>query len=204
MKKAVAVLCVVGTSAMISATTWGAGKPTVVNKAYGFSFSLPHRWYVAPLNGKDLGYFLDEAAKKDPSMKSYLTNEVKKETEQGVKEFAVGPLVGTFAPNINVIVVSSAGTPRGAAFFTAINAQAKVELTAAGCKKLNISKAKLRFGTVERATYYLTFKGSKQRVQGLQIYFLHTNHVYIVTFTTTSQAKNDAVMARVADTWRWS
>ena len=73
-----------------------------------------------------------QATKNDPSLTNGLSAQVRQAAAQGIKIYAIGPTSGAFIPNLNIAIESSAGQPTGQAFLSAIDADAKIELSEIG------------------------------------------------------------------------
>ena len=191
-----AFLLVVGASS----AAFSAG--TVVKEPqYGFSFALPAGWQEVPLDGSDVTALLNIATHNDPSLTKALGSEVSSAPSKGMKVFAIGPAAGSSAPNVNVIVVSSAGTPTGRSFAPAAIAEAKIEFAQLGVRHIKSSIVNNHLGRAAQVTYELTLNGIHEF--GDQFYALHTSHVDIVTVTTGSVASSEADARIVVNSWRW-
>ena len=204
IRRMMVITCVVGATVVTEALPSGASGRVVIDKQDGLTFSLPAKWSQVPLNGNDFLYFLNQAAIHNPALKSAITTEVKQMAKQGAKIFAVGPYQQNFLSNINVIVVSSAGAPTGQAFFTAAQAQLKVQLTSAGFKDLKFKVASFPFGKALEGTYRLGLTGQAKTVHGLQLYILHKSRIAIVTFTSLSPTTDLSVATTVGRSWHWT
>ncbi len=198
------IASIVGLSFTTAGSSFAASGKVVNDPHDGISFTLPALWSPIPLSGSDISYFLNEAAKNNASVRAALTKQVKQETKVGVKIFAVGPNSGSFFSNINVIVTSSKGYPKGKAFLNVAHAQVGVELTGAGFQNLKLTNATLPFGSALKATYSLSIKGHAMSVQGLQLYIRHGAHIYIVTITAKTQALDSSVLTTIGSSWRWT
>jgi hypothetical protein len=202
-------LAVVTTLAAVVVATpsIASGTPTrsVVSDASDhFSFALPSQWLQVPLTGKELQYFIDQAAKNDPALKGFLSGQASQIVKSKVKIFAVGPYTKGFFPNVNVIVASSSGTTTRNAFFQAADAQLAVTLTAAGFQHLHVTNLNLALGGAVRVTYELQLKGHAQVLQGQQLYVLHSTKVVIITSTSLSQGMDKSILGSIVKSWRWS
>jgi len=191
-----AFLLVVGASSAASAT--GA---VVQEPQYGFSFALPAGWQEVPLNGSDVTALLNIATHNDPSLTKALGSEVSSAPSKGMKVFAIGPATDSTAPNVNVIVTSSAGTPTGRNFAPAALAEAKIEFTQIGASHIKSSIVNNRLGRTAQVTYELALSGIHEF--GDQFYALHDSHVDIVTVTTGSFANSQTDARIVVNSWRW-
>jgi hypothetical protein len=191
-----AFLLVVGASSAASATGTVVKEPQ-----YGFSFTLPAGWQEVPLNGSDVTALLNIATHNDPSLTKALGGEVSSAPSKGMKVFAIGPAANSSAPNVNVIVTSSAGTPTGRNFAPAAIAEAKIEFTQIGASHIKSSIANNRLGRTAQVTYELTLSGIHEF--GDQFYALHDSHVDIVTVTTGSLANSQADGRIVVNSWHW-
>lgn len=186
------------------ATSADASAGTVVkDRQYGFSFTVPANWKQVPLNGSDVTALLNAATHDDPTLTNALSSEVSSAAAKGMKVFAIGPVTGTTAPDVNVIVSSSAGAPSGNGFAAAAIAEAKIELTQAGASHITTSIVKSRLGRSAEATYQLELKAGTPAVVGEQIYAVHGSHVVIVTVTTSSLTASKSDTRLISNTWRW-
>ena len=195
--------CLAGANTVAGALPSGASGGVVVDRHDGITFSLPAKWSQVPLNGNDFLYFLSQAAKHNPAFKSAVTTQMKQMAKRGAKIFAVGPYQQDFLSNVNVIVVSAPGSPTGQAFFTAAQAQLKVELTSAGFRGLQFKVVSFPFGKALQGTYHLGLAGQTRPVQGLQLYIPHKSHIAIVTFTSLDQSTDQSVSTIVGQSWHW-
>ena len=191
-----AFLLMLGASGAASATGTVVKEPQ-----YGFSFTLPTGWQEVPLNGSDVTALLNIATHNDPSLTKALGSEVSSAPAKGMKVFAIGPATGSSAPNVNVIVASSAGTPTGRNFAPAAIAEAKIEFTQIGARHIESSIANNRLGRTAQVTYELNLDGVHEF--GDQFYALHNSHVEIITVTTGSFANSQADARTVVNSWRW-
>ncbi len=141
---------------------------------YGFSFTLPANWKQVPLNGSDVTALLNAATHDDPTLANALDSEVTSAASKGMKVFAIGPVAGSTAPNVNVIVASAAGSPTGRAFGRAAAAEAKIELTQVDANHIKTSVVKNRLGTSAQATYQLNLKNAAPEF-GEQFYVERTS-----------------------------
>jgi hypothetical protein len=131
-------------------------------------------------------------------------SEVGPNAERGTKVYAIGPVSGQNAPNINVIVTSGAGAPTGDAFASAVVGQAKQELSSVGATHVTASVVHSQLGATAQSTYTLPSSISKgSPLAGYQIYALHGSRVYVVTITTTSAALDRSVANKVKGSWTW-
>jgi hypothetical protein len=182
----------------------GAGASSAVTirePQYGFSFSLPANWKQVPLDGSDVTALLNSATHDDPSLANALDSEVTSAAAKGIKVFAVGPVVGSSVPNVNVIVSSSAGSPTGRAFAQAAVAQAKIEFAELRASQVKTSIVKNRLGTAAKVTYALHAQSATEF--GEQFYVSHGPNVEIVTITTSSGATTQSTAQTVVKNWRW-
>jgi hypothetical protein len=180
----------------------GASGVVIKEPQYGFSFSLPAGWKQVPLNGGDVTALLKAATHDDPSLSNALSSEVASAASKGIKIFAVGPVSGSVASNVNVIVSSAAGAPTGRAFAQAAEAQAKIELTQVGATNLKTSIVNNALGTAGQVTYQLHLKNAGPEF-GEQVYVQHKSSVEIVTVTTASKASSQATAQVIGNSWRW-
>ena len=193
----VAGLLVVGESGAGAAVGTAVNEPT-----YGFSFLLPPSWKTVPLNGGDVTALLNAAAHNDPTLANALSGEVNGAASKGIKVFAVGPVSGSTAANMNIVITSSAGAPTGSEFAPAAVAEAKIGLTELGTNHTRISVVHNRLGTVAQATYELTLKGSPPQF-GDQIYAMHKSYIEIISVTTSNPSKSQAAARVIVNSWRW-
>jgi hypothetical protein len=182
-----------------------AAQGTKINSAAnGFAFVLPAGWKSIPVNGSNVSGLLKLAAKNDPKLAQTLNSQVEQATERGTKVYAIGPVSGQNAPNINVIVTSGAGAPTGDAFASAVVGQAKQELSSVGATHVTASVVHSQLGATAQSTYTLPSSISKgSPLAGYQIYALHGSRVYVVTITTTSAALDRSVANKVKGSWTW-
>jgi hypothetical protein len=169
---------------------------------YGFSFALPANWKQVPLNGSDITDLLNTATHDDPALANGLSTEVKAGASKGMKVFAIGPVVGSSVPNVNVIVGSSAGEPTGHAFAQESATEAKIEFAEIGAQQVKTSIVKTRLGTEAEVTYVLNLKNSAAQF-GAQLYLQHKSHIDIVTSTAPKAANSRSSLQLVIETWRW-
>lgn len=181
----------------------GASSGVVIKEPqYGFSFTLPSNWKQVPLNGSDVTALLNAETHDNPTLANALDSEITLATSKGIKVFAVGPVVGSTVPNLNVIVTSSAGDPTGSAFAQAAVAEAKIEMTQVGASHLKASIVKDRLGTSAQATYELSLKSTGPEF-GEQLYVQHKSYVEIVTVSTSSRISTQSNARLIVDSWRW-
>ncbi len=186
----------------LSAAGAGASSGTVIKEPHdGFSFSIPNNWKQIPLDSGDVIALLKQATHDDPSLANALGNELTSAGAKGIKVFAIGPVKGSSAPTVNVIVSSSAGAPTGKDFAPAAVAQAKIELTQVGASGVKAAIANNHLGRTAEATYVLHLKN--QQEYGEQFYALHGAHVDIVTITSGSAAGTKSDARFVANSWHW-
>ena len=204
--KALAVVAALGAGVVATpAIASGASTHSVVNdKSDHFSFALPSQWSQVPLTGKEFQYFLNQAAKKDPALKGYLSGEVAQIVRDRIKIFAVGPLTKGFFPNLNVFVASSGGVTTRSAFFQAADAQLTVSLSSAGYQQLHVTNFNLAVGGAVRVTYELKLASQAQPMQGEQLYILHSTKVVVITVTSRSQGMDRSILGSIVRSWRWS
>jgi hypothetical protein len=175
----------------------------VVEPQYGFAFRLPAKWVQVPLDGSDISGLLAIATKADPSLENALSAEVKQAAEKGIKFFAVGPVVGTQTPNMNIFVGSAGGAPAGNAFFKVAAAQVKISLAQAGMKNLKTSVVKFQSGKALQVTYSISANPPVSAMYGDQIYVVHKSNLDVITFTSTSTASAQRVASVVEKSWSW-
>jgi hypothetical protein len=200
----------VGLSSVLAAfavTAWAAnaGADTqlqIKESHYGFSFALPASWKLVPLNGSDVTNLLNTATHDDPSLANGLSSQVKAGASKGMKVFAIGPLVGSTIPNVNVIVASSAGGPTGRAFAQSSATQAKIEMAELGVQQIKTSVVQTRLGAVAEAAYTLNLKNTAPQF-GVQLYLEHASRIDIVTVTTSNAENTQSNLLTVISSWRW-
>jgi hypothetical protein len=188
---------------LMGETVAGAASGVVISEhQYGFSFTMPPNWKQVPLNGSDVTALLNAATHDDPSLANALDSEVTSAASKGMKVFAIGPVLWSAVPNLNVIVSSAAGAPTGREFAQEAAAEAKIELTQVNASHVQTSIVTNRLGTTAKATYQLAVKGSSTEF-GEQFYVQHKNYVDIVTLTTTSSTTTRSIAQRIVNSWRW-
>jgi hypothetical protein len=188
---------------LATAPVGAAAQGTVVKETqYGFSFRLPSSWKQVPLDGSDVTALLNVATHDDPSLTNALQGEVTSATTKGIKVFAVGPVTGAVAPNVNVIVTSGAGAPTGREFASAAIAEAKIGFSQIGVKHMRTSIVSDRLGHTAQITYQLTLQGVKE--YGEQVYALHNSNIEIVTLTTSSAVASQSATRFVVNSWKWT
>ena len=188
---------------LTGATSAGASSQVVITEpGLGFSFTLPHDWKQVPLNGSDVSALLNAATHDDPSLANKLNSEVASAASKGTKVFAIGPIVGSVAWNVNVIVSSSSGAPTGRAFAQAAAADAKIQLTQTGGSHIRTSIVKNRLGTSARVTYEFNLK-NVTREFGEQLYVRHKTSLEIVTVTTSSPTSSQSITRLIGNSWQW-
>lgn len=168
---------------------------------YGFSFNLPANWKQVPLDGSDVTALLNTATHDDPTLANALDSEVTSATSKGIKVFAIGPVVGSTVPNVNVVVTSATGAPTGRAFAQAAIAEAKIEFTQLGATHLKTSVVKNRLGTSAQAAYELNIKSAVEF--GEQFYVQHGANVEVITVTTSNPKSSRSNAQLIVDSWRW-
>jgi len=206
-----ALLFALGATAVASvaptaASTKAVAKTNPVNESqYGFSFSLPSNWRAVPLNSADAAALLNAAKNIDPALANVLDSQLVQAEKQGLKVYAVGPVTGTFFPNLNIGIESSAGSPTGQAFLSALDAVVKIDLTEAGVQNIRTSDVQLPMGRALKVTYRLPLKTTHSLIDvGEQLYLEHGAHIYVLTFSSLSLAQDQAVSLVVDNTWRWT
>ena len=188
---------------VLGETGAGASSGVVIREPqYGFSFDLPANWKQVPLNGSDVTALLNAAAHNEPALANALNGEVTSAASKGMKVFAVGPLVGSTVPNVNVIISSSAGAPTGRAFAQAAVAQAKIALTQVGANHIKASIAENRLGRSAQVTYELNLKTAGLEF-GEQFYTQHKGNVVVVTVTSSQSPSTQSNAHLILNTWRW-
>ena len=170
---------------------------------YGFSFALPANWKQVPLDGSDIANLLNTATHDDPALANGLSAEVKAGASKGMKVFAIGPVIGSSIPNVNVIVASSAGEPTGHAFAQSSVTEAKIEFAEIGAQQIKTSIVQTRLGAAAEVTYVLNIKNSAPQ-SGAQLYLEHKSHIDIVTATTAKAADSRSNLQFVLESWRWT
>jgi hypothetical protein len=170
----------------------------------GFSIALPANWLHVPLDGTDINGILKSASKDNPQLKGALSKEVVQAAKKGVSFFAFGPISNGFVANVNIIVTSAGGEPKGSSYFGAVDAQLKVQLAAAGFKDLKASIRQLPMGKGIYVDYDLSSGAGKPPAQGLQLYLRRNGKVDIITFPSTSQKTDKAAATVLEDSWKWN
>ena len=199
-----ALLLALSGAVLVMGAAQSAATSTRVNESkYGFSFTLPPKWEQIPLNGRDISGILDQALKADPAMKGSMTKEVQAAAKNGIKFFAIGPVLDQFASNLNIIVTSSAGYPNNSSYYGIADSQIKINLTEAGFKDLKTSLVHLPFGKEIEATYELPSSLSGVPADGLQLYVKHKSHFEVITFTSHSSSVNQAAAEILEQSWKW-
>ena len=197
----------VGTAAvliMVAVTSPADASPTrILDAKDGFAFALPSTWLQIPLTGKDVAGLLDVATKADPSLATALSLQVQQDLKKGVKIFALGPIVGKFASNLNVIVESSAGLPSGAGSFDMLGVEVKIELASLGITHIATSQVKVAGSAQLAATYSPPVTMTKVGAYGEQLYIHHGPRLVIATVTSASQAQCRSTARAIASTWTW-
>lgn len=191
---------------VVGALGQASGALSVTEAKYGFSFSLPAAWEQVPLKPAEIREFLRAAAKNDPSLKKQVSSEVEQATKEHLKFVAIGPVSGAFVPNMNIAIESSPLSSGAVsdAFISAISTEIRQELAGIGVHQLKVFQAKTRFGTGVEANYaFPVAEVPSGLVQGIQLYFFHGPHVYVVTFTATTQKEDLSAARAVEATWRW-
>ncbi|MGD0747730.1 MAG: hypothetical protein ABSB68_07960 [Acidimicrobiales bacterium] len=181
----------------------GASSGVVVKEPqYGFSLTLPADWKPVPLDGSDVTALLNAATHDDPALTNALKGQISAAASKGMKVFAVGPIVGSSVPNLNVIVSSSAGAPTGRAFAPAALVQAKIEFAELAASHVKASVVDNRMGHVAQVTYELSAKNLGTEF-GEQYYLQHKAYLEIVTITTSNPAGTRADAQLIVNSWRW-
>jgi len=188
----------------LTAGTSGASSQTIKEPKYGLTFTLPNRWERIPLTGSDVSGLLDLLTKSDPSMKGTLTTQVKQAAKEGIKIFAVGPITGQFASNMNVIVEPQVTGPSTPGYFDELGVEVKLNLTNAGMKEVKTSKVHWSQGDAVQATYTLHLATLNASVKGIQDYVWHKGRIYVVTFSASTFATDKSVAKIVSNSWHWS
>jgi hypothetical protein len=169
---------------------------------YGFTFALPANWKQVPLDGSDITNLLNTATHDDPSLANGLSAEVTAGASKGMKVFAIGPVIGSSVPNVNVIVASSAGEPTGHAFAQSSVTDAKIEFAEIGAQQVKASIVHTRLGVAAEVTYILNIKNAAPQF-GAQLYLQHNSHIDIVTATTPKAANSRSNLQFVIGSWEW-
>jgi hypothetical protein len=193
---------VVVTLAALS-TVAGASSGVVIREPqYGFSFSLPAGWEQVPLDGSDVTALLNAATHDDPSLASALDSQITSEASKGMKVFVIGPVSGSVASNVNVIVNAPGGfIPSGTEFAREAVAEAKIEMAQIGATHIKAIAVKNHLGNVAESTYRISLQGTNE--VGEQFFAHHGPNLLVVTVTTSSPATAKAIANDVASTWRW-
>jgi hypothetical protein len=188
---------------LLGTTTAGASSGTLVKEPqYGFSFRLPSGWKEVPLDGSDVKSLLSNATHDDPSLSNALDSQIVSESAKGMKVFGIGPLTNSSTPDVDVIVISAAGTPSGRAFASEGVTEAKIEYAQIGAVHYKASVVTDRLGDAAKGTYEL--KGKTLGTQyGTQYFVRHKASVYIVTVTTPSAASTQTAGNLIVNSWRW-
>jgi hypothetical protein len=172
----------------------------VTNAKYGYTIVLPKSWNEVSLNSQDLGAILGDASKISPTFKQDMTAQVQSAAAKGLKTFATSsiPEDGAFFPNVNV------GVFPGSASLGEMDAQVKIQLTAAGAKHVKTKMVHFKFGRAVEGTYSLAVASSGKNVYGTQVYVSHGGNIYITTFSAIDQAVESKAAATVMPTWRFT
>jgi hypothetical protein len=199
---AASVALVVVTLAALSPVAAASSGTAVREPQYGFSFSLPSAWKLVPLDGSDITALLNAATHNDPSLASALDSQITSEASKGMKVFAIGPVSGSVAPNVNVIVSAPGGDiPTGNEFAREAVAEAKIEMSQLGAGHPKAFVVKNRLGDVAEATYTLSLRGTHEA--GEQLFAHHGANLDIVTVTTSTSASTKAIANHVVNSWHW-
>jgi hypothetical protein len=182
----------------------GAAGTQINEVKYGFSFLIPVNWNQVPLSGKNVVTELNKLIKNDPSLRSSLTNEVKQDAKNGIKFFAIGPVLDGFASNVNIIVTSSAGYPNNSSYFGIAESQISSNLTKEGLKNLDVTEVQLPFGKEIEGTYKLPLAMTGVQAYGMQLYVKYKKHLEFVTFTSHSKSVNEAALNVLIHSWKWN
>lgn len=137
-------------------------------------------------------------------MKGTLTTQVKQAAKEGIKIFAVGPITGQFASNMNVIVEPQVTGPSTPGYFDELGVEVKLNLTNAGMKEVKTSKVHWSQGDAVQATYTLHLATLNASVKGIQDYVWHKGRIYVVTFSVSTFATDKSVAKIVSNSWHWS
>jgi hypothetical protein len=188
---------------LMGETSAGASSgPVIKQPQYGFSFTLPADWKQVPLDGSDVTALLNAASHNDPSLANALDSQVTSGASKGMKVFGIGPIAGSMVPNMNVIVISSAGAPTGRAFAQAAVPEAKIALTQLNASHIKTYIVHNPLGTSAQVTYELNLKGASPEF-GEQYYVQHKSHLEVVTISTSSLASSKSDARVIVDSWRW-
>jgi len=204
VQRVVGALCAM--SAMAGLAVTPAGATTVTEARYGFSFSLPPQWTQVPLSSALIGKFMRAATKEDPSLEKALGNEVQQATKQHLKFLAIGPVTGSFFPNMNIGVESSPSFAGLSAptLLPLVQAQVRELLSSAGAHQLKVFTTKVHAASAVEANYGFPLAGPPAHlVQGVQLYIFHGGRLYVVTFTAVTQRQDVATARVVESSWRW-
>jgi hypothetical protein len=193
---------VAGTLAGGAASASAGSQVQIREPQYGFTFALPANWRQVPLDGSDITNLLNTATHDDPSLANGLSAEVTAGASKGMKVFAIGPVMGSSVPNVNVIVASSAGEPTGRQFAESSVTDAKIEFAEIGAQQIKASVVHTRLGVAAEVTYVLNIKNAAQQ-SGTQLYLQHNSHIDIVTATSPNAANSQSNMQLVIKSWRW-
>ena len=193
---------VVVTLAALS-TVAGASSGIVIREPqYGFSFSLPAGWEQVPLDGSDVTALLNAATHDDPALANALDSQITSEASKGMKVFVIGPVSGSVASNVNVIVNAPGGfIPSGNEFASEAVAEAKIEMAQIGATHIKAIAVKNHLGDVAESTYRISLQGTNE--VGEQFFAHHGANLLVVTVTTSSPASAKTIANDVANSWRW-
>jgi hypothetical protein len=181
----------------------GSGSGSAIHEPkYGFSLKLPSQWNKLPLDGSDITSLLNTATHNDPTLANALSTEVRQATKQGIKVFAIGPLLAGSVPNVSIATESSAGSPSGSVFPPAAAVQAKISLAQAGAEQIETSVVHNRLGSAAQVRYTLPLKTGT--VHGVQFYVRHTSRIVIITVTTLKAASSQSAARVMVNSWRWN
>jgi len=196
--------CVLGLTALALAaatatTPAGAAQSRITDAKDGFSLILPKGWNQVSLRKSNIGT-LDKSAADYAALKPLLTQQAASAAAKGLKFFAVAPgqANGQFVPNINVGLFKSNGTLR------ALQSDVNSIWTKAGAAGLKTKQVRLTFGKAVEGTYELVSKTSAPSIWETQVYAPHKGHVYIATFSATTQPAVELTAAVVMATWKFT
>jgi hypothetical protein len=165
---------------------------------------LPANWTQVPLSGGDIKGIVASLTKRDPTLKTFLSNEVNSAIKNGIKLFVVGPAENRFFPNVNVFVTSSKGQLTGQTFLDSTDAQVKITYAEAKYKNLKTSITILPLGQVLEVSYQLpTSISNGAHIDQIQIYVEHKTHIEIMTLTGTSLTEDQSLLKKIANSWLW-
>jgi hypothetical protein len=175
----------------VSSASTSTGTRVVVAK-YGFAVTLPAGWQKVQLTKSGISKLVKRMHKVAP-VQGFLSSRAAQETVRRMQLYAIGPLQGGMVPNMNVLVQSPPGLPRGASFLSQVKQLMTGTLHNAGFTNVTTTVVHLPFGSAVQGQY----TAPSSSVVLTQLYISHRSHFYIVTFTPSS------VATQIENTWRW-